>query len=122
MDLPRELTNRLFQLAQNPGQKSLFGVIGAAGGVPSACIPLDVTNPEDVASLMARFQEEGLKPFATFALNEDLSGPPDRPNDLGLPSLPHLMIGTRIKGVLEMDAYVDGPSGWTSIELRLPDV
>jgi hypothetical protein len=71
---------------------------------------------------MAHLQERGLAPYATFALTEDLSAPPERPKDFALPSLPHLVIGTPIKGVLEIDAYLEGPSGWSAVELRLPEV
>jgi hypothetical protein len=71
---------------------------------------------------MAQLQAEGLAPFATFALAENLSAAPERPHHLALPSLPHLVIGSRIKGVLEIDAYLEGPSGWSTLELRLPEV
>lgn len=122
MDLPRELTNHLFHLAQAGDAVPLFGVIGAEGGVPRACFPLNEAPQGDASALMGQLQERGLSPYATFALTGDLSAPPDRPKDFALPSLPHLVIGTRIKGVLEIDAYLEGPSGWSPVELRLPDV
>ncbi|MEY4685209.1 MAG: hypothetical protein RLZ25_1668 [Pseudomonadota bacterium] len=122
MELTRELTNHLFHLAQTRTQSQSFGIIGAQGGIPRACFSLN-ENPEGHANqIMAQLQAEGLAPFATFALAEDLSAPPERPQPLALPSLPHLVIGTRVKGVLEIDAYLEGPTGWSAVELRLPEV
>jgi len=122
MDLSRELTNRLFHLAQTRTQSPCFGVIGAESGVARACLPLDEAPDGNPFTLMARLQERGLTPYATFALAEDLSAAPERPKGLALPSVPHLVIGTRTKGVLEIDAYLEGPSGWSTVELRLPEV
>jgi hypothetical protein len=122
MDLSRELTNRLFHLAQTQKEPPFFGLIGAESGVPRGCFPLTEAPHGNASELMAQLQERGLTPYATFALAEDLSAPPERPKDFALPSLPHLVIGTRTKGVLEIDAYLEGPSGWTVVELRLPEV
>lgn len=122
MDLPRELTNQLFHLAQTSAGSLSYGVIGAANGKPRACFSLNEATESEATQLMAQLRAEGLAPFATFVLAEDLSAPPERPHNLALPSLPHLVIGSRIKGVLEIDAYLEGPSGWSSLELRLPEV
>jgi len=122
MNLTRELTNQLFHLAQVRTGPPSYGVIGAESGTPRACFPLSGATVGDAIELMAQLQAEGLSPFATFALAEDLSAHPERPDHLALPSLPHLVIGSRIKGVLEIDAYVEGPSGWSAVELRLPQV
>lgn len=122
MDLPRELTNHLFHLAQTTTDSRSFGVIGAENGIPRACLSLNDAPEGSASQLMTQLQARGLAPFATFALADDLSAPPERPQPLSLPSLPHLVIGSRIKGVLEIDAYLEGPSGWSAIELRLPEV
>ena len=122
MDLPRDMTNQLFHLAQTRTGTPTYGLIGAVSGTPRACFPLNKATECEAAELMAQFQAEGLALFATFALAEDLSSPPQRPQSLALPSLPHLVVGSRIKGVLEIDAYLEGPLGWSMVELRLPEV
>lgn len=122
MDLPRDMTNQLFHLAQTRTGVPTYGLIGAVSGTPRACFPLNKATEGEAAELMAQLQAEGLAPFATFALAEDLSSPPQRPQSLALPSLPHLVVGSRIKGVLEIDAYLEGPLGWSTVELRLPEV
>ena len=122
MDLPRELTNQLFHLAQSKAASAMFGIIGADGGIPRACFPLSGPTSGEASQLIAHLQASGLAPYATFSLSEDLSAPPERPGHFALPSLPHLVIGTRTKGVLEIDAYLESPSGWSPVELRLPEV
>lgn len=122
MDLPRELTNHLFHLAQTRTQSPSFGLIGAQSGVPCVCFSLNAAPEDEAGLVMAELQARGLAPFATFALAEDLSAAPERPQRLALPSLPHLVIGTRTKGVLAIDAYLEGPSGWSAVELRLSEV
>ena len=112
MDLPREMTNQLFHLAQTRTGAPIYGLIGAVSGTPRVCFPLNQPTEGEAIELMAQLQAEGLAPFATFALAEDLSSP----------SLPHLVVGSRIKGVLEIDAYLEGPLGWSTVELRLPEV
>ena len=88
MNLTRELTNQLFHLAQVRTGPPSYGVIGAESGTPRACFPLSGATVGDAIELMAQLQAEGLSPFATFALAEDLSAHPERPDHLALPSLP----------------------------------
>ena len=118
MNLPREIVQHLFHLVQS--QPAAFGLIGAVDGVARACFPLAAHRGMTMVDLVQEMEAQGLKPFATFAVSGELPLIPERPEGLALPALPHLMIGQRTQGVLEIDAYLEGPSGWTSVELRLP--
>ena len=120
MQLSRDLTNRLFQLAQSPAPTALSGFVSAEGGIANACFTLSADG--DARQLLQEIHDQGLTPYATFAIAPDLHQPPTRPEALSLPSLPHLLIGSRIKGVLEIDAFIETPEGWSPIELRLPKV
>jgi hypothetical protein len=121
LNLSRTLTNRLFHLAQNDASKEMSGIIGAADGVARVCLTLKSGEGTGVSELLQQLEFQGLKPFATFSLSQDLTNTPARPEALALPSLPHLVIGQRTQGVLEIDAYIDTPEGWMPIEVRLPE-
>lgn len=120
MQLSRSLTNHLFHLAQSSTLPGFTGIIAGECGVAKACFTHSAgRNPSDI---LQEIEAQGLTPFATFSGTEDLNSPPDRPQLLALPSLPHFSIGSRIKGVIEIEAYVETPSGWLQVELRFPEL
>ena len=122
--LTRQLTNQLLALAQAAGPRGLSGVIS---GTPGQLLHFHAVNPALApakTALEARLAALGEKITATVHSYDD--GLPALQRDLPpmslQPDLPHLIVTTNIKGVLEMRAFElsshDAPEEIFTIALR----
>jgi hypothetical protein len=105
--LSRQLTNQLLALAQAAGPEGLTGVISGAKGQLQSFHAVNPALAAAEKALQDRLAPLGAKITATVHSYHE--GLPTLQRDLPpmslKPDLPHLIVTTNIKGVLEMRAF-----------------
>lgn len=113
MKISRTLVNRLFDLYQRRGSKTQSGLILHEDNAPSKILLLgDQSLDEAISESLAK----GHHPLASFTLDDLKEGKREKSGN----DIPHLMIGSEVKGVIEIRVD-NSPEATRLVELSLEE-